>query len=214
MNEIELKLESNLSDEKVLNKLNFYFKKLISDLEKDGFKYLDKRLRNEQSISISMSGDDYQKIWGSGIVKVFISHTSKHKKEAGELKRILSKYFISSFIAHQDIEPSAEMIIPLMFDIESCGFAGRYQGANVKNCSFEQIGKEVLKILFKRDDIKQKLANKFVELFVKSDNFTTTKEMFEIFKLIQSMPKDLINKIKRAYKNNNQVYKYCKAKNM
>jgi hypothetical protein len=40
--------------------------------------------------------------------KLFISHLSNHKKKASDLQKVLKRYGISSFVAHEDIEPSKE----------------------------------------------------------------------------------------------------------
>lgn len=45
-------------------------------------------------------------LWGEGAVRVFISHTHKHRALASELKESLSKLGIASFVAHEDITPT------------------------------------------------------------------------------------------------------------
>lgn len=46
--------------------------------------------------------------WKVGYYKVFISHVSKYKKSASNLKLMLEPYGISAFVAHEDIKPSKE----------------------------------------------------------------------------------------------------------
>ncbi|WP_306548431.1 TIR domain-containing protein [Desulfobulbus sp.] len=46
--------------------------------------------------------------WNDGYLKLFISHLSSNKNRMSHIKRRLSKWGISSFIAHEDIEPSKE----------------------------------------------------------------------------------------------------------
>ena len=46
-------------------------------------------------------------IWKPGLVRLFISHRATHKKEARELADALEAYGISSFVAHEAIEPMA-----------------------------------------------------------------------------------------------------------
>lgn len=46
--------------------------------------------------------------WKTGHFKLFISHLSSFKKTIGHLKTALEKYGISSFVAHEDIEPTKE----------------------------------------------------------------------------------------------------------
>lgn len=46
--------------------------------------------------------------WKVGYYKVFISHVSKYKESASNLKLNLEPYGISAFVAHEDIKPSKE----------------------------------------------------------------------------------------------------------
>ena len=46
--------------------------------------------------------------WEKGFYRLFISHSSKIKDRANQLKKALFEYSISGFVAHDDIEPSKE----------------------------------------------------------------------------------------------------------
>ena len=46
--------------------------------------------------------------WGSGLFRLFISHVAKHREFAHEVRDELHSYGISSFVAHDDIEPTKE----------------------------------------------------------------------------------------------------------
>lgn len=48
--------------------------------------------------------------WDNDNLKVFISHLSKDKIKASRLSDELNKYNISSFVAHEDIEPNEEWL--------------------------------------------------------------------------------------------------------
>jgi len=52
--------------------------------------------------------DNSTTFWKTGHFKLFISHLSTFKKTIGHLKTALEKYGISSFVAHEDIEPTKE----------------------------------------------------------------------------------------------------------
>ncbi len=52
--------------------------------------------------------DNSTTFWKAGHFKLFISHLSSFKKTIGHLKKELEKYGISSFVAHEDIEPTKE----------------------------------------------------------------------------------------------------------
>lgn len=49
-----------------------------------------------------------ERLWGAGHVRLFISHKTTAKIEAGEYKKVLLPYGVSSFVAHEDIEPTLE----------------------------------------------------------------------------------------------------------
>jgi hypothetical protein len=46
--------------------------------------------------------------WKKNFFKLFLSHISSFKKEAAELQKSLFSYGITSFVAHEDIEPTKE----------------------------------------------------------------------------------------------------------
>ncbi len=51
--------------------------------------------------------------WRAGYFRVFISHLSSFKVQGVNLSSILERYAISSFVAHEDIEPSREWQIEI-----------------------------------------------------------------------------------------------------
>lgn len=51
---------------------------------------------------------DVERLWIPGMLRLFLSHVSKHKIAVSKLKRELRKLGVSSFVAHEDIEPSLE----------------------------------------------------------------------------------------------------------
>jgi hypothetical protein len=52
--------------------------------------------------------DDSAIFWKTGHFKLFLSHLASFKKTIGILKAELEKYGISSFVAHEDIEPTKD----------------------------------------------------------------------------------------------------------
>lgn len=46
--------------------------------------------------------------WTKGQLRLFVSHLATHREYAAELQESLAKYGISAFVAHNDIEPTAE----------------------------------------------------------------------------------------------------------
>jgi hypothetical protein len=54
------------------------------------------------------SGPATDRLWGSSMFPLFISHVSAHKAAVSGLKRELSVFGVSGFVAHEDIEPSLD----------------------------------------------------------------------------------------------------------
>jgi hypothetical protein len=53
------------------------------------------------------------KFWKSGHFKLFVSHISSFKENVSHLKIALEPFGISSFVAHEDIEPTKEWMIEI-----------------------------------------------------------------------------------------------------
>lgn len=56
----------------------------------------------------SLSSIPDPKFWKKNFFKLFLSHISEFKKETAELQQSLLSYGITSFVAHEDIEPTKE----------------------------------------------------------------------------------------------------------
>lgn len=48
--------------------------------------------------------------WQPGMFRLFLSHTSAHKKEVRELRKLLGRWGVDAFVAHDAIEPSREWV--------------------------------------------------------------------------------------------------------
>jgi hypothetical protein len=46
--------------------------------------------------------------WKADYFRLFLSRLATHKKFAGEVQQALEHYGITAFVAHQDINPTAE----------------------------------------------------------------------------------------------------------
>ena len=57
---------------------------------------------------IDFGGNNNDSMWKPGYFRLFISHVSKYKNSASNLKRSLVSYGIDCFVAHEDITPSKE----------------------------------------------------------------------------------------------------------
>ncbi len=51
---------------------------------------------------------DVEHLWKPGMLRLFLSHVSAHKVAVSKLKSEFRKFGISSFVAHEDIEPNLE----------------------------------------------------------------------------------------------------------
>lgn len=65
----------------------------------------DPRRYNKVFLGNTITPPDF---WREGYLKAFICHLSANKEKVSHLKDILSRWGVSAFIAHEDIEPSKE----------------------------------------------------------------------------------------------------------
>jgi TIR domain len=62
---------------------------------------------------------DNLSIWRPGLVRLFISHRDSHKRQATSLADALEPLGISSFVAHETIEPTKEWRREIMNGLET-----------------------------------------------------------------------------------------------
>lgn len=62
---------------------------------------------------------DEKRIWKSGRIRLFLSHVSRIKLGASELKKALIPYGIDAFVAHSDIQPTLEWLREIEFALRS-----------------------------------------------------------------------------------------------
>lgn len=58
--------------------------------------------------------------WEEGKLKVFISHLAAEREQAANLQTALSRYGMSSFVAHKDIHPTVEWQIEIETALATC----------------------------------------------------------------------------------------------
>ena len=67
---------------------------------------LNPKLDKEEPIKVTTT--DESSLWKLGYYRMFISHLTKDKEAASNLKTFLFDYGITGFVAHEDIEPTKE----------------------------------------------------------------------------------------------------------
>lgn len=96
---------------------NSLIKRITDQIEtafNDCMRGIGDSVRNVTVVPSSSTTIDERKLsepssyWKVGYYKVFISHVSKYKSSASNLKLMLEPYGISAFVAHEDIKPSKE----------------------------------------------------------------------------------------------------------
>jgi len=114
-------------DEETIGKItDFEMQKKICEKFTNDFLECSRSLSNEfiKTVSIELFDDsnpecklsikpfsqpiinpDTLNIWEPGYIRLFISHRDEYKKEASQLAELLTSYGISSFVAHDNIEP-------------------------------------------------------------------------------------------------------------
>jgi hypothetical protein len=61
--------------------------------------------------------------WREGMLRLFISHLAVHRAFAGELQKALEGFGVSSFVAHNDIEPTLEWQNEIETALATCNAA-------------------------------------------------------------------------------------------
>lgn len=84
---------------------------------------------------------DYQG-WRNGYFRMFISHITSKKKQASRLKAVLEDYGITSFVAHEDINPTKEWQKEIQRALNSmdCMSAMLYDGFHQSNWCDQEVG--------------------------------------------------------------------------
>lgn len=84
---------------------------------------------------------DYQG-WRNGYFRMFISHITSKKKQASRLKTVLEDYGITSFVAHEDINPTKEWQKEIQRALNSmdCMSAMLYDGFHQSNWCDQEVG--------------------------------------------------------------------------
>jgi hypothetical protein len=132
-------------------------------------------------------------LWKSGHFRLFISHLASFKVTISQLKNELEKYGISSFVAHEDIEPAKEWLIEIekgLFSMDAlCAIL--MPGFNESKWTDQEIGvaigREVLIIPVRKDLDPYGFIGKFQGIQSKGKNIGKVAE--SIFNIICSHPK-------------------------
>ncbi len=87
------------------NSKRIYVKELLADKNEELIIKIAGELELNHNYSIAPKEASF---WKAGYLKLFLSHLSSFKVQTSRLQLALKKYGISSFVAHEDIEPSKE----------------------------------------------------------------------------------------------------------
>lgn len=86
-----------------------YVKELLADEPDDKIIEIADELDMEHGYTARRDVDTTNsKFWLSGYFRLFLSHVSAIKGKAAQLQRVLKRYGISCFVAHEDIEPTRD----------------------------------------------------------------------------------------------------------
>lgn len=80
--------------------------------------------------------------WRNGYFRMFISHITSKKQQASNLKNALEEYGITSFVAHEDINPTREWQKEIQRALNSmdCMSAMLYNGFHESNWCDQEVG--------------------------------------------------------------------------
>lgn len=80
--------------------------------------------------------------WRTGMFRLFISHLGTKRQSAANLQEALLEFWISAFVAHNDIEPTAEWQTQIETALATCDslVALLHEGFHVSNWTDQEIG--------------------------------------------------------------------------
>jgi hypothetical protein len=80
--------------------------------------------------------------WRKDMLRLFVSHIAVHRAFAGELQEALLRYGISSFVAHNDIEPTSEWQTQIETALATCDalLALLHENFHASNWTDQEIG--------------------------------------------------------------------------
>ena len=83
-----------------------YVKELLADVSEEIIIQIADELEIDHGYSVISHKE--ATFWKVGYFKLFLSHLAEFKVQTSKLQKVLKQYGISSFVAHEDIEPSRE----------------------------------------------------------------------------------------------------------
>ena len=80
--------------------------------------------------------------WKDGVVRVFLSHLAKHRKFAADLQAAMDEYGLTAFVAHNDIDPTAEWQNEIETALSTCEVlvALLHDGFKQSNWTDQEVG--------------------------------------------------------------------------
>lgn len=98
-----------------------YVVKMIEDAKDDDLVELGEHFGMEFAGKVpTLVPDNEPDYWRNGQLKVFISHLTDQREQAGQIKTALDRYGMSGFVAHNDINPTVEWQIEIERALSTC----------------------------------------------------------------------------------------------
>jgi len=116
-----------------------YIINMIENADDEVLAQLHYHLVGEKSLSYPSGTLEF---WQPGTYRIFLSHVSKYKTKAEELKEKLNNLHISTFVAHTDIEPTKKWQDEIELALEStdCLLALITEDFHISNWTDQELG--------------------------------------------------------------------------
>ena len=130
------KLYRNVED------LEIFLYNTFCEVTKGGETFNGLKVRPNSNVQATLFESGSYQGWRNGYFRMFISHITSKKKQAGSLKTALEEYGITSFVAHEDIKPSKEWLKEIEKALNSmdCMSAMMYDGFHKSNWCDQEVG--------------------------------------------------------------------------
>lgn len=97
-------------------------------------------------------------------------------------------------------------IIPVRLGLDPYGFMGKFQGLQGINKKALDIAEEIFKLLINSDGNGEKISKAIIIKFINSSSFREAIDTLDLLKHVTFMNEELLEKLKIAKRNNDQIY--------
>lgn len=139
---IDVQTEKYVSLQKNIKEIENIILSAFSEATKGGRPLKGVTIKPNSNVQATLFESGTYQGWRNGYFRMFISHITPMKQKASNLKTALEEYGITSFVAHEDINPTKEWQKEIQRALNSmdCMSAMLYDGFHQSNWCDQEVG--------------------------------------------------------------------------